>query len=592
MESAEEPYTVVLDQLAAPIDNEEQAEHKRSLISWLQTIQRIADEQCDLKHQHAKICHNICELIDHVVSKRDELVSDGDSASAEISVYDQINGGLISKEGDQYWISKKRQLTKEWTPTPGPPKMKWNGAEARKIRLILSHAPEKVEKYDELNPSCDLPTRFTLNWERYPQNHNFTLVEDLFTEAKDGFKVAVNIEKCTNVLDHFIGCKVGNADESAWKNDKLTAVGSLQRVLSEKFNSYQFSWYGRLFVAAHYWVLPGEVFLQRLLQEKWEKQAIHGISDEGILAAQHELANIYSTDVTADRIHHLQFSSPNLIRIVGEWAGEAFDQNHPTPTHRRRGVHKDTRKDFVFSIVDDGRAILISDPLPDWDAIGRGSRTFIIDIGLNQEQRGRLISRLTDVATYRMLALRDIAQVESAMQSLNIIGSQISRLYADIALLRVPENRSWLGNIISVVRSTVESKKAITLMNRINLISGALGCYNFFFTAGIASQGRSALDYRKLYYERAKWLREHRIEGYQTLSGFLPRIDSAVNSKHRLQSRYESLRQRLTQANEAVQTILSASENQLMRRFTIAAVFIAALALGVSRWNELPWTQK
>ncbi len=490
------------------------------------------------------------QAVEHITELLISCLKTGLSLDKFIEVYDPLLKGRISIEQNDHMNFKieyeqpKSNLSKD-------KKRNWNHLKAKK--LWFSFDEDRKITSEEITSDVKSQSRLKLLWEKFHLNQNFTIIEDYFTDTYDGKQIdRSKYSKYEPVLDYFTGGRIDQTDEELWKNDKATAIRRLEEEIKSRSENNGFSWFGRLFVCAHYWVIPAELLVTRL--KKWpgiKRFALH----KSIAAAQLELLTI-SNCQSPDEREKLVVQSQHLLRLLSYWAADVFGQGRSSSIARTPNVESsECRRDFVFSSITGGKALVLSDMLPGPEAIGSGTRTIIIDLGLDQEQRGRLLNRLMDIATFRILALRDLPIVEHVNYAVNQVGNQLSRHAAKLATLK---NQGPAD-------SDVYYEEIRDMLRHVNLLSGILGSLNLFLTNGISGAGISSDDYKNLFLFRANALREKRIQGYQTVEEFLVRIRDSVDSVTRLLNRYEIVRERLSQVTGAVQALMTKFQMDTIR---------------------------
>ena len=185
------------------------------------------------------------------------------------------------------------------------------------------------------------------------------------------------------------------------------------------------------------------------------------------------------------------------LRAIANWARRWF-RIADMDDHQRY------RNDFVFSFVSGGRALLISDLRPDRNSgdvprtfHDHPTRTLIVDLGLSEEQRGRTLARVMDLATYRHLALRGQPYVQAAIDSLTEVGKVLSLTTAP-KRVDYPEKKFNLG--IFYKKSfknllTIEDDQMKVLTDRMRSASSVLDRLNLFFTYGVSAKRDSTSVY-------------------------------------------------------------------------------------------------
>ncbi len=159
-------------------------------------------------------------------------------------------------------------------------------------------------------------------------------------------------------------------------------------------------------------------------------------------------------------------------------------------------------------------------------------RFLLKDIGLNQRQLGRLVQRLVEIETYRIMAMLAFPLARAARP-------RVAALEQDLAaaVKRLPEI------------TTVEDENA--LLKRLSTLAAeAEGV-----TAGTAFRFSAARAYAALTRQRVEELREARLEWMQPLGEFLlRRMLPAMETCENVAARQESLSVRIARASDLLRT--------------------------------------
>ncbi|WP_348699644.1 DUF3422 domain-containing protein [Duganella fentianensis] len=179
------------------------------------------------------------------------------------------------------------------------------------------------------------------------------------------------------------------------------------------------------------------------------------------------------------------------------------------------------------------------------------SRFVVRDLQLREYQAGRLVGRLLEIETYRMMALLGLPQAEATQPELNGIENELAELTArlvqsdqpDAGLQATPEDQGLLHRITS-------------LAARLEKIS-VNNSYRF-----AASQA-----YFSLVQARIQELREVRIEGMPTLAEFMGRrLAPAMHTCTSVARRQETLAQRIARSNDLLRTRVGIEQERQNRK--------------------------
>ena len=181
------------------------------------------------------------------------------------------------------------------------------------------------------------------------------------------------------------------------------------------------------------------------------------------------------------------------------------------------------------------------------------SRFVIRDVGMRAQQAGRLVQRVLEIETYRMMALLGLPHAQHAAPVLNAIESELATLAAamvdtDDAPARIaPEGEAEAALLDHITRLAARLEK-LSLEN------------SYRFSASQA--------YFRLVNARIEEMREVRIEGIPTVEEFMDRrLAPAMNTCAAIAGRQEALAQRIANTNALLRTrvgIVQERQNRLI----------------------------
>ena len=266
----------------------------------------------------------------------------------------------------------------------------------------------------------------------------------------------------------------------------------------------------------------------------------------------------YSADLGAFRIrweHHTEFArymliadgaesslfgEPAIDRAPGDWIaglpGQTVVATHvsllPAPAGEPDYDEISTR-DFngnplMGAAVAGGAGIALTDLRIHADGFGR---MLVLDRGMTSRQAGRIVQRLLEIDTYRMMAL----------MALPVARELSPFLY---------KSEAELAEITSALTSA-EAADESQLLDRLTRLQAALenraADNNYRFGAATA--------YYDLVQRRIRELREERLEGLQTFREFTERrLAPAMNTCEAVSRRQESLSKRMARATRLLST--------------------------------------
>lgn len=211
------------------------------------------------------------------------------------------------------------------------------------------------------------------------------------------------------------------------------------------------------------------------------------------------------------------------------------DTSQPFPQELQRVFEGKT---LVGSQVLGGSEIW-TDFLIQSDGFGR----FVIrDDGLRPQQSGRLVQRVLEIETYRMMALLGLPHAQQAAPVLNAIASELATLTSAM----VATDDAVMGN--RPVSDAVEEQVLLDQITRLAARIEKLSLENSYrFSASEA--------YLQLVHARIGELREVRIEGIPTVGEFMDRrLTPAMKTCEAMARRQEALAQRIANTNDLLRT--------------------------------------
>jgi uncharacterized membrane-anchored protein len=177
-------------------------------------------------------------------------------------------------------------------------------------------------------------------------------------------------------------------------------------------------------------------------------------------------------------------------------------------------------------------------------------RVVIQDLGMQYQQAGRLVQRVLEIETYRMMALLGLPQAQQAAPVLNDIEAELARLSAGMtdapsaAQSDAPDDERELLHKITVLAARMEK---LALEN------------SYRFAASKA--------YYRLVQARIEELRETRIPGVPTIREFMDRrLAPAMNTCESTERRQQALAERIGRSNDLLRTRVGIVQEQQNRR--------------------------
>jgi len=177
-------------------------------------------------------------------------------------------------------------------------------------------------------------------------------------------------------------------------------------------------------------------------------------------------------------------------------------------------------------------------------------RVVVEDQGMQYQQAGRLVQRVLEIETYRMMALLGLPHAQQAAPVLSAIETELARLSvgmsdrADAGAPDSPDDESALLHEITALAARMEK---LALEN------------SYRFAASKA--------YYRLVLARIEELRETRIPGVPMIREFMDRrLAPAMNTCESMVRRQEALAERIGRTNDLLRTRVGIVQEQQNRR--------------------------
>jgi uncharacterized membrane-anchored protein len=164
------------------------------------------------------------------------------------------------------------------------------------------------------------------------------------------------------------------------------------------------------------------------------------------------------------------------------------------------------------------------------------SRFIVRDLNLRELQAGRLVGRLLEIETYRMMALLGLPQAEATQPALNGIENELAELTA---------------TLVQGDRQVTGPSEEQALLHKITSLAARLERLSVSNSYRFAA----AQAYFSLVQSRIQELREVRIEGLPTLAEFMGRrLAPAMHTCTSVALRQETLAKRIARSNDLLRT--------------------------------------
>ncbi len=184
---------------------------------------------------------------------------------------------------------------------------------------------------------------------------------------------------------------------------------------------------------------------------------------------------------------------------------------------------------LVLSRPKNGKALLCTAFKLHGDGFGR---FFIQNLGIDDYRMGRLVQRVIELETYRLLALLSLPMAKRIAPDLLEMDNQLSQMLASIPNIQSSEEERVLLLRLSQLAARVEAHRSDT---------------NYRFSATKA--------YHELVVSRLHNIREQEVEEHMTLGEFLTRrLSPAIRTCDSIQARLEDLSRRIERAGDLLRT--------------------------------------
>jgi uncharacterized membrane-anchored protein len=185
------------------------------------------------------------------------------------------------------------------------------------------------------------------------------------------------------------------------------------------------------------------------------------------------------------------------------------------------------------------------------------SRFVVRDVGLRDQQAGRLVQRLLEIETYRMMALLGLPHAQQATPVLNAIEDELAAL--TVAMVGMDEGTPNAASTARLQHADDEQgllRQITGLAARMEKLS-LDNSYRFS-----ASQA-----YFRLVHARIEELREVRMDGLPTIGEFMDRrLAPAMNTCASIARRQEALAERIANTNDLLRTRVGIVQEQQNRK--------------------------
>ncbi len=241
------------------------------------------------------------------------------------------------------------------------------------------------------------------------------------------------------------------------------------------------------------------------------------------------------------------FAKPPILQVPVQWitsvSGQTIVGIHLTVRDHRLFIPdlRDITLDFshnylVGASVGSGSAIVLTDLRIHEDGFGR---ILLMDTKMGKRQGGRIVQRLLEIETYRMVCLLALPVAREVAQMVSTAELDLAAMTTSLASAEVDDEAALLKQLTQLAAS-VENQLATT---------------NFRFGAARA--------YYAIVKRRIAELREERLSGVQTIEEFLERrLAPAMGTCESAAQRLHDLSQRVSRASALLRTRVDIEREQ------------------------------
>ncbi len=172
-------------------------------------------------------------------------------------------------------------------------------------------------------------------------------------------------------------------------------------------------------------------------------------------------------------------------------------------------------------------------------------RVVVQDLGMQYQQAGRLVQRVLEIETYRMMALLGLPHAQQGAPVLNAIEADLARLSAGMGEANTAQDDE--RELLHKITALAARMEKLALEN------------SYRFSASKA--------YYRLVQARIEELRETRIPGVPTIREFMDRrLAPAMNTCESMVRRQEALAERIGRTNDLLRTRVGIVQEEQNRR--------------------------
>lgn len=266
------------------------------------------------------------------------------------------------------------------------------------------------------------------------------------------------------------------------------------------------------------------------------REASHFQHDFGRFRLKWELHSEFATYTFAERADAAGFERMPIGHVPQEWLlalqGRVLVAAHVIL--RKGGVaeHAPVHELFEGPSLAASRVMQGAELCSDFAIQADGFSRFVVnDVDMREQQAGRLVQRVLEIETYRMMALYGLPAAQRAVPALNAVEKELAEATAAL----VQSDGSTEQDLLQRITHLAARLERLSLQN------------SYRFAASKA--------YFRLVNARIDELREHRIEGVPTVAEFMERrLAPAMSTCEAVAARQEALARRIANSNDLLRT--------------------------------------
>lgn len=270
-------------------------------------------------------------------------------------------------------------------------------------------------------------------------------------------------------------------------------------------------------------------------------------SHEVGLSVSEAFDHVPLTNIPQEWLLSLRSTIIVAAHVVLDKSGSAIDESAPG----RRRV-------FEGSILVGSETLQGGEVWTDFLIQADGFSRFVVrDVGLREQQAGRLVQRVLEIETYRMMALLGLPHAQYAAPVLNAIESELTMLTA--TMVKTDRKAAGAATVVAIDDDDDEQALLRDLTGLAARIEKLALDNSYRFSASQA--------YFRLVQSRIEELREKRIEGVPTVGEFMERrLAPAMSTCESIARRQEALAKRIAHTNDLLRTRVGIVQEQQNRK--------------------------